>query len=321
MSPPLHATWSLTSDPFPFAGRSLSPRDDPGELNYYLNLYNWAEGENFKGLAADGTVEIEPLPGYETTTILISGESGSGRSSVKNLLVYQLAKDKDPAPVLLDIPVPPSANRHQVALLLSMKVLLAVQQRNPAAADQVQQTIQTWQAIAGADPSAETLFVLLGQNLASAIPDAEVIVTLDASSHNLTRDAARQTNAMLRGFATYVIMSLTAADDARFIKHSPEPGRRAWIDATSVEPAKIKCYVARSLKAQRAKGFAPPTDIFPFTSEAIDELFAATSGGGHHPLTISIALTRLASALQRKTAAPGKPPVTITKADMRAYLA
>ena len=315
----MHADWHLRTDPFPFVGTSLSPQNDPGQLAYYLDLYDWSEAEIFAGLRQDGSIRILSVPELSPTTILISGEVGAGRSSMKNLLLFELQKGKDPAPVVLDVPVPPSPSRQQVANLLSIKVMAAVRARQPALAADVQQTIATWQLIAGSDPNAESLFPLLADHLRDAAPGAEIIVVLDASNHNLTRDAARATSEMLRGFATYVIMSLTAADDARRIKNSLAGASRAWIAAPYVEAAKVKDYVERRLTSERMPGFNPASATFPFEPGAIDELFRSTAGGGTGTVSISIVLKRLTAALRQKAAQAG-PPVTITKADMQAIL-
>lgn len=316
----MHTDWQLQTDPFPFVGASLSPQNDPGQLAYYLDLYDWTEAELFAGLAPDGSIRIVSTPETAPTTILISGEAGSGRSSMKNLLLFELQKGKTPAPVVLDVPVPPSPTRQHVANLLSMKVMAAVGAIQPALMTGVRETMAAWQLIAGSDPNAETLFPLLGDHLREAAPNAEIIVVLDASSHNLTRDAARATSAMLRGFATYVIMSLTAAADASFIKRSLEGASRSWIDAPYVEAAKVRDYVERRLASERAAGFKPSTGTYPFEPGAIEEMFKPTAAGGAGRVSISVVLKRLTAALRQKAAYAGPPPVTISRADMQTIL-
>ncbi|HEX8364626.1 MAG TPA: hypothetical protein VF603_05010 [Allosphingosinicella sp.] len=316
----MRTDWHLRSDPFPFVGKSLSPDNDPGQLRYYLDFYDWGEAEMFTGLAEDGTVRVRPLPGVSPITVIISGEAGSGRSSIKNLLVYQLKQGRDPATIVLDVPVPPSPTRQDVATVLSTKLMFAVRDRNRDLKDRVKETFDTWKDMSASDPNAEMLFQLLADDLRDGLPGAEVIVILDASSHNLTRDAARATIAMLRGFATYVIMSLTNVEDARFIKDSGDAGRPALIDAPYVDAPMIKLYVERRLAAERAEGFRPVHAFFPFDPEAIDEMFESTSPEHRNTASISVALSRLASALRRKAASEGGAPPTISRADMQAVL-
>lgn len=317
----MHADWHLQTDPFPFVGASLSPQNDPGQLAYYLDLYDWSQAGIFGGLNQDGSIQSLSLPESSPTTILISGEVGSGRSSMKNLLVFELQKGKNPLPVVLEVPVPPSPSRQQVANLLSMKVMAAVRARQPALVPEVQQTIETWNLIAGSDPDAESLFPLLSEHLSAAAPKAEIIVVLDASNHNLTRDAARATSVMLRGFATYIIMSLTSADDARLIKDSLEGVSRSWIDAPYVEAPKVRDYVERRLASERAADFKPSPGTYPFEPGAIEEMFRSTAGGGGGGrVSISVVLRRLTAALRDKATHAGPPPVTISRADMQTIL-
>src|SRR5947208_297405 len=116
MSPPLHHDWRLEDEPFPFAGRSLAPQTDPTQLSYYLDFYEWQDPDALAGLRADGTIQIGALQAAETTTVLISGSSGSGRSSVRNLLVYELIKQAATPPIVLDVRVKLSPDRKQVAM-------------------------------------------------------------------------------------------------------------------------------------------------------------------------------------------------------------
>src|SRR3954465_15808352 len=102
VNPPFRVDWELQGDPFPCAGRTLSPQNDVNQLSLYLDFYNWEEADLFGGLGPDGTIQIIAPPGNATTTILISGQTGSGRSSVKNLIIYALEQDKNPKPIVLD---------------------------------------------------------------------------------------------------------------------------------------------------------------------------------------------------------------------------
>lgn len=314
----LHPDWNLKRDPFPCTGRSLSPRDQPEDLSYYLDLYEWREAGHLRGLEPDGSIRIEAIADVVSTTILISGESGSGRTSIKNLLLYQFEKNANPAPIALELAVPPSASADQLAIALAMQVVPIVMRRNSALLPQVQQSIGTWSAFDPAMRTPELLFQMMSITMQQAAPGAALIVVLDASNHNLTRDAARNARAMLGNFAKCIIMTLTSADDAKFIKTSLQDG--SWIDAPYVDAAKIKNYVTHRLAAERRPGNPVANPVHPFAPGAIDELFQATSGNGTLKVSISVVLARLATAMRRKAQAPGAVAV-ITAADMRALLA
>jgi hypothetical protein len=322
--------WKLQANPFPHAGRSLAPQADPTQLGYYLDFYDWQTTDLLNGLAPNGSIDVSGLKSSDTVTILISGATGSGRSSVKNLLLYELEQASlaaaggaaDHKPIVLDVRVPLSTDQKQVALALSMLLISEAKRRSPAAAAQIQDTLRTWQDITGAGPpDVATLFATLQADVTTEFPGIDIIVVLDASSHSLTRDTARATNGMLKGFATYVIMSLTKPDDARFMRDELT-GKRpaAWVNAPKVVPAVVKDYVAKRNAAHRAPGYAGPDQIFPFTDAAIDYLFKATSGAGHEGLSIGIVLEKLTWVMAQKAKTPGAPPSTITEADMQGLL-
>jgi len=321
--------WRLQAHPFPHAGVSLSPRADPGQLAYYLDFYEWHSAGLLNGLGPGGSIDVSALRSSETVTILISGAKGSGRSSVKNLLLYELEKASQnpdsggalrPAPIILDVKVPLSSDQKQAAIMLSFLLADEAERRNPAAGQQITKTFTRWSNFPDAAPT--MLFQLLQMDIQAAFPHTEVIVVLDASSHTLTRDTARATNAMLSGFAAYVIMSLTRPDDARFMRDELTGKRRAaWVNAPKVDAAVVKAYVTDRIAAQRAPGFAAPDQIFPFSAGAIEKLFKATAGPGMEPLSIGIVLEKLAGVMARKAQKPGAPPSIITDADMEDFLA
>lgn len=319
--------WQLQTNPFSHAGVSLTPQADSNQLDYYLDFYDWKTHDLLSGLSPKGAVDVSKLRSAHTVTILISGIVGSGRTSVKNLLLYELEKVAvaagrgipDSRPIVLEVKVPLSTDQQKAALALSMLLITAAKRRSADAAKEIEETLVTWQRInAGGSPDVETLFQNLQVAVSERFPGVEIIVVLDALEHTLTRDTARAANSMLKGFANYVIISLTQADDARFIRDELSARRpTAWVNATKVTSNAIKGYVARRNAAHRIAGFVGPDQIFPFTDRAIDYLFKATAGAGQEGLTIGIALDKLTHAMIWKAKKPGPPPSVITETDMK----
>lgn len=319
--------WRLTKEPFPHAGKSLAPQTDPSQRGYYLDFYNWNTGNLLGGLSPTGDIDVSALRMAETVTVLISGTAGSGRSSVKNLLLYALEQAATQSaghghtPFILDIPVEISTNQQPVAVALSLALITQVELRNPAAGAALDKALERWQRLTGPGAAdVASLFQMLRTILAQHLPGEEIIVVLDASSHALTRDAARATNAMLKGFAQYVIMALTKADDALFIRNELA-GKQTmvWVDAPKVPAALVKGYVAQRNAAHRAPGYVHLDPHFPFRPAAIDYLFQATKKDGSEELAIGIVLEKLNRAMRLKSASPGHPPSEITEADMKGW--
>jgi len=318
--------WQLDGEPFPHAGRSLAPQTDPSQLAFYLDLYSWQTSKLLAGLPPNGDIDVSALRTGGTVTILISGAAGSGRSSMKNLLIYALeraalAGGAGTRPIILDIPVALSPDQQQAARALCLALITQIEARKADAVDAFDRALDRWQRLAGPNMAdVVSLFQMLQNLLVQHLPGVEVIVVLDASNHALTRDAARATNAMLNGFASYVIMSLTKSDDALFIRDELASRQTtAWVNAPKVVSKVASDYVATRNAAERAAAYADPDQLFPFQQAAIDYLFQATSGSGTEEVAIGIILEKLTRAMALKCQSPGQPPSAITLADMKVW--
>jgi hypothetical protein len=317
--------WQLNSNPFPHAGLSLTPHKDPAQLGFYLDLYNWHTRRLLAGLSPGGDIDVNALRSGGTVTVLISGTAGSGRSSMKNLLIYALERaalaETGAKPIILDVPVVPSPDQQSVARSLSFELLTEIAARYPDVVSVFDGALDRWQRLAGTTSAdVVSLFQILRNLLARHLPKVEMIVALDASNHALTRDAARATNAMLNSFANYVIMSLTKPDDALFIRDELA-GRQtaAWVDAPKVVSKVVKDYVEIRNAAARMAAYTGQDQLYPFHPDAIDYLFKATSGVGTQEVAIGVILEKLNRAMVLKHQTPGQPPSPITVADMKVW--
>jgi hypothetical protein len=73
-----------------------------------------------------------------------------------------------------------------------------------------------------------------------------------------------------------------------------------WIDAPRVDASVARKFLINRLAAERNAEAAPGQELFPFTDEAVDALFASTTGGAPVPLAISVAVKKLKNAFDRK---------------------
>src|SRR5271166_5718821 len=137
----LHA-WNLAVDPFESASRPLAP---PADLTNYFDFYVWLDKSRLSSLADDGRIKIGDLStGRRMMTLLLSGAQGCGRTSLKNLLRYELTQ-RSPAPSLVvEFVVTPVINRGQVALSLTRALARVAKVRDPTAETDMTATIDGW---------------------------------------------------------------------------------------------------------------------------------------------------------------------------------
>jgi len=76
--------------------RPLDPKVDGRLLSYYFDVYDWTSASQLGGFGAAEGLKSMPVrgdaPGAMPVLILVSGPSESGRSSLANLLVFEIAK-------------------------------------------------------------------------------------------------------------------------------------------------------------------------------------------------------------------------------------
>lgn len=262
-------------------------------------------------------------------TLLVSGAQGCGRTSLKNLLLYELTQRSQAPPLVVEFTVAPVLNRAQTALSLARMLARQAKGLNSAAATAMATTIETWKndIIPGAEPLIDNLFGPLKEDIQARFSGASVIIFLDALNHAVTRDTAQACAAMLQGLSDFVILALTDNDDARFIRSScimhGQPV--ALIDAPKVGLATVREFLKGRLAKARMQGITAPDALHPFTDDALLALLASSNPHDRQPISlpIRVAIQKLANAIEKKcaaTTAGGAAPGVIGGAEMRAAL-
>ena len=316
--------WNLPHDPFAYACEPLSPIDSLVDLDYYYDFYEWVDKAIVGTLAPTGRIASWQIaqPG-RMMLLLISGAQGCGRSSLKNLLLYELADRLKPAPIVAEYTIAPSTDPSQSALDMARAVELQVMFRNLQFGGIIKGLNDTWRDDQKlSQPNLGNLFSQLKEAMKAGLPKTPVIVSINALRHQVSIDTAYVTATMVEKLADFVILSITDNDVALVIrkKCAKEGQPVALIDAPKVDLAKARTFVAERFSRARA-GAAVQPPIFPFTDEALTILFAPTKRGGdivHLPLRVAI--EKLNGAMSARCN-PAKPnPSPISAADMRASL-
>ena len=294
-------------------------------MEHYFDFYSWLDTSAVGGLTPLGRIKSPGLTGgNRMLTLLISGPQGCGRSSLKNLLLFELIQQAAQPPIVVEWPVTPSINRAQNMVSLARKLAQTAQALDVGAGTALNTVIADWQKdqLVGQEPDIDYLFAQLRQDLQIHLPSSPVVVSLEALSHTLSRDTAYATSATLESVADFVVLSLTNTDDAKIVRTSCINNGRpvALIEAPKVDLDTAKRLLSHHLRRLRAEAAAD--ELFPFTEPALAVLFAGTDARVQPSvsLPIRVALQKLSAALTNKCQPGGGPPGPITAADMRATL-
>jgi hypothetical protein len=315
----------------------LRPRKDELALRYYFDLYTWARRDSLGPLADDGRIQAFPDGGNSLgTAIVISGLSGTGRTSLEELLLYEIAHRSGSKSIVTDYSIQVSAKPAQDAGDFARMFIGEVQdylddiaeksEAQKALVERLNAQRKDW--IDSGDESSrnpEALFGAFARPVRRAFPNTPIVFRLDATHYLNSSDTWGPILRMLRQLADYVILSLSVKDDASLLQARLERDIRIfWIDAPRISADKMKSFLERRLAAERSNAEADLDPLFPFTEEALDALFAGTEQGKRVEHPISVAIQKLRRAFDKKydeiAAAGAGVPVArllITAEDMK----
>jgi hypothetical protein len=296
---------------FDFTAGPLSPEGNPSHLQYYFDIYKWSDSQLVGNIGADGRLRAFPdQVGRPGMIIVISGFSGTGRTSLINLMRYEIRKRANPAPLVIEYSIQITGDRIQDARNFATRIIGTVAKATASdkrkevknLSKKMQATFADWKENATPqNANTDFLFQGLALDLEDALPGAQIVFSLDATDYMNTPDTWRPTCTMLRHLSNYIILSLSNRDHAIYLLHSlTKNAPVVWVDAPRVDASTAKRFLANRLASERNAQALPGQDLFPFTDEAIEALFAPTAGGDPVPLSISIAVKKLKSAFDRK---------------------
>ncbi len=289
---------------FDYLRGPLSPQENGMPLNFYFDLYDWRDQDQVGKIGQDGRIrEFPDRFGQPGMIIVISGGSQTGRSSLENLLLFEVKARSKTKPIRTEFKIEISSNKvvaaHNFALTFVSDIVDYVDDLKrikgaKALPGKLRATIAAWKAsVTEGEPNTEFLFQQLTRDVRKTLPDTPIVFCLDASSHMNTPDTWRPACVMLRNLADFVLLSLSKPDHAAYLRTSLRDSqmRAAWIDAPRVGADQIKRFLATRLAVER---LAPVGhELFPFTEGAIRELFAPTRKGEVITLSIGVVTRRM----------------------------
>jgi hypothetical protein len=329
---------------FDYLRGPLSPRQDGMPTNFYFDFYDWRDEDQVGKIGQNGRIKQFPDRLYESgMIIIISGASQTGRSSLENLLLFEV-ENRVSKPISIALKVDIGVGTVQMAQNFASRFTTKVgnyladqgrAQEGEAVVRKMRDTIASWrESLVPGETNTQFLFEELADHVRRLLPDTPIVFSLNATSHINTPDAWSPLCFMLRDLANFLIISLSTSDHARFLRTVMRDNqvRVAWIDAPRVGANQMTRFLAERLAAER---IAPgPQELFPFTEAAIKALFASSQPqGGDIALSIGVAIQKLKGAFDRKCAdlqatlgaAPAAPVpperLEITDADMKQYFA
>jgi hypothetical protein len=319
--------WNLKDNPFAYSKGPLRPDADVGQLAYYFDFYTWDKDSAMPGFDANGRLKILTLDAdhQTTTTFFISGEDGCGRRSMKNLLLFELSHRAGDNFLAAEAVAGRSTNRAQIAMSLAQAIIRTVRARSPSTADQMRDAAKDWKdlIVDNSEPDVESLFQTMKSILRQSLPDAWLVVFLDALNPSATQDSVLKTREMLEGIADFVILALINVDDALFIRLRYKQRQRValWVVAKKVSADIMTRFLEKRFTDERLDPAVAHSKLHPFTPDAITTLFRTSDPGDPKEISLplQVAIKKLESAMKRRLES-GKPPGSpITADQLRAY--
>jgi hypothetical protein len=296
---------------FDYASGPICPEVDSHYLRYYFDVYTWSNTQLLGKIGPDGRLEAFPSPiGRPGLIVVISGFAGTGRTSLINLLLYEIKTRAASTPLITDYPIKITRNRVQDAKNFASNFIRAVTKFTAGSKrkeirnlpKKMQTTFNEWKEnLSPEEPNTDFLFQGLAMDAQDALPDTQIVFSLDATDYMNTPDTWRPTCTMLRHLANYIILSLSNRDHAIYILNSLMKNgfQIVWVDAPRVDVTRTKHFLAHRLAAERG-GAAVGEELFPFSDEAIAALFSPTSGDQPISLAISVVIRKLKAAFDKK---------------------
>ena len=288
----------------------MAPQRDLGHLDYYFDLYRWSDHDQFGPIRANS--RVVPFPGsleISGMVIVISGEIGTGRTSLENLLLLEIAELSPlQPPMLTRYTVAITSNKIQAAQNFATLFIRGIgrylTERGTAEAERItkelKEIVKDWrETLVDGETNTEFLFAQMTGIVREALPDTPIVFCVDASSHFNTPDVWRPHCIMLSNLADFVILLLSNRDHASYLRTSLKDNqiRATWIDAQRIGSAQAKDYLIDRLTAKR---LGSADSLHPFTNEALQMLFAGGPGSGSIVRSINTTLQQLKHAMKKK---------------------
>src|SRR5689334_19008496 len=96
---------------FDYTAGPLTPEINPHHLQYYFDIYDWSDTQQVGNIGPDGRLVNFPTQvGRPGIIVVISGFAGTGRTSLINLLLYEIKNRASSTPIITKYPIKITSN-------------------------------------------------------------------------------------------------------------------------------------------------------------------------------------------------------------------
>jgi hypothetical protein len=277
--------WNLRNHPFSpreFLLKPLDPKVE-GLINFYFDFYGWPANKLIHGVSQQSFLDRFPrdvdLKEPKSLLIIIHGFDGSGRESLRNLLLHKIRFDSGKEPILVDLTLN-SLNHTENVKMVARNFWDAYEdagQANPRVArlKEIYED-ETRAPPTGSQSFYQNLFTRMNSRVRKSCPNPIVLVVdCEERSPGNTYDSWRVLYNSTSPLFQYVIIVTSDMDNAKdcntiFLRDEKNV---ALIVSRQLELKDARQYLVARLAGEREnapKGLAP---LEPFTEEALSELF------------------------------------------------
>jgi hypothetical protein len=321
--------------------RALDPTVTPDVLAYYFDFYEWGKGP-IKGISGNSIFEqFPPHGGSQSTLVLVSGNSRSGRKSIVNRIIKKIAVDDELAapgekpPLVVPVTFLDKDRDENIGAVAELLVTMFEIEHPGAVADILRKQLSA--ATAQKTMTAYAGFFQKYKLFTPPVTRRSVVfrVTADKEDFNSWAAAYAATRTIAR--CTIVETGSPGEADAtvNLIRSGSDSAAVVHIRAAQLKHDTAREYISARIKDERTTSPTAPHgngDIAPFTDAAVAELFAPTKEGhvvglpiGRVRKTLNLAMERHIAKIKKEWERQGAagvaalPPneLSIGKSDMR----
>jgi hypothetical protein len=255
---------------------ALDPQADERLLTYYFDLYDWQASQVISTICATGLQKFVPSPASRARIILLSGLGKTGKTSLRNLILWHIVQPSKLKPIVIDCPLwGKDGERHAKQLALSFVDNYILEEAQP---DELRLRSIIKDSEPGQTESAKELYYGVFSRFRTFISKytKRPIVFLITGVNNF--DSWRRIYDNLQPLAQYVIIVTTDDTEAKIGRDNMDRDGVdvVWIRAQKLDYTLTRKYIAARFAGQRPSNLPPGEreSLEPFTEKTIEALFA-----------------------------------------------
>jgi hypothetical protein len=258
----------------------LDPRDVAGaRLRHYFDLYDWSRSPMLHAISDQDVFDVFPdekVIGKESILILIAGSDQTGRESLRNLILYKIARRNAASiPLAMDIDLEEGDRAENVRLIAQLFPYTYALENQPAPTTEA--LTQMYTQMTAAKPTGDkayygTLFQLWRKAIDAHCKRPLVLTVKGLYQYNTLRVVFNSTRPLFQ----YVIVLTENVDNAESCRKLlvGEHQNVVLVESSKLTRERAERYLRDRLKAERLSDPEVPDDsLLPFSAEALDALY------------------------------------------------